>query len=42
MGKTRHSTKEAKKQPAMSFDERRAKKRAKKHTPEIIPPTTHR
>lgn len=42
MGKQKQTTKEPKKQAAMSFDEKRAKKRAKKQSPDAIQPIVPR
>lgn len=42
MGKERHGTKEAKKQPVMTPKEKKHAKQVKKHTPEFIHPVTPR
>ena len=39
MGKEKQSTKEVKKQPAMTPKEKKAAKQAKKHAPDVIPMT---
>ena len=40
MGKEKQSTKEVKKQPAMTPKEKKAAKQAKKHASDVIPMTT--
>ncbi|HET7776882.1 MAG TPA: hypothetical protein VFK74_10970 [Azospira sp.] len=41
MGKERHSSKEAKKQPLLTPKEKKAAKQAKKHAGDVVPLISH-